>query len=72
MKKNCMPASDRQCPHCEQNEQLAYYHEANDGNDIYWCANCYGLTEWDGISKKKITGEAYPDRVRVGKNAAIK
>jgi len=62
MNKNCMPASDRQCPHCEQNEQLEYYRESDNGNDLYWCENCYCITEWNGINKKKIAGEAYPDR----------
>lgn len=57
-----MPASDRQCPHCEQNEQLEYYRESDNGNDLYWCKNCYCITEWNGINKKKIAGEAYPDR----------
>ena len=41
---------------------LHYYHEANNGNDLYYCNRCFGLAEWNGISVHYIAGEAYPLR----------
>jgi len=63
MNKQYMPAEKRNCPHCGvEDDTLAYYHENSNGNDWYWCNECYGITEWDGQDKKAINGEAYPDR----------
>ena len=62
MRQNCLPRENRTCTHCRQDNKLAYYKEAGNGNDWYWCENCYGLTEWDGMEKKAVEGEAYPNR----------
>lgn len=66
MKKETMPVEKRMCPHCRSLDDagigtLAYYHEDRK-NDLYYCQKCYGLVIWDGENKKRIPGEAYPNR----------
>ena len=66
MKKISMPVEKRMCSHCHSLDDtgigtLAYYHEGG-AIDIYYCTRCYGITGWDGKNKKKMDGEAYPNR----------
>jgi len=63
MKNNCMPVDMRDCPHCEARDSLAYYKEDIKDIDLYYCQECFGITEWTNASIKiPINGEAYPDR----------
>lgn len=67
MNNNCMPAEQRDCPHCQTKDSLAYYHEAIGKRfgrklDLYYCQKCFKMVDWDGICFDKIDGEAYPDR----------
>jgi late competence protein required for DNA uptake (superfamily II DNA/RNA helicase) len=60
MNCNCLPANQRKCPHCGE-EELAYYRESS-SVDLYYCRKCYRLIEWNGQKIIVINGEAYPDR----------
>lgn len=67
MKQISMPMELRVCPHCRalptpNLPTLNYYHEAPNGADYYYCANCYGIVEWDSHDVKAVDGEAYPNR----------
>lgn len=66
MNQNVLPATMRFCPHCHDPNSLAYYKEANQKKDYYYCQSCYRLVLWDGITPKAIAGEAYPNRDKKG------
>ncbi len=67
MKQVSMPDEFRNCPHCEEEDKLRYYHEAN-LNDLYYCKDCFGIVLWDGKTVEKMEGEAYPHRKRDSKS----
>jgi hypothetical protein len=62
MNNNCLSREQRDCPHCHTKDSIAYYHEADNFTDLYYCQKCYGIIGWDGIKVKMLPGEAYPER----------
>ncbi len=56
-----MPLKMRTCPKCQERNGLSYYHEWN-GDDLYYCENCFKVVVWDGFEVKPTDQEAYPNR----------